>query len=391
MQRFPSKIEGSPSPPFNAEILNFFQELSKELTGSSRTTEGSADAIAFGYWLRPSNLLAMQNHFQSVQVVTSTRRVSAGTVFHIAPSNVEVLFAYSWAVATLCGCVSQVRVSTKHTAFTQNLIEIIEKIATKCGLVPRWSFFSAPKDEIETTAELAKNCNSIVIWGGDQTVSNIRKYTRKPDSTEVVFPDRESISVINSAAFDSSTEEELVVLASNFSKDIASFGQQACSSPKLLCWVGGSPSRQKREWFFERVGVLISERGFSPTSSEVMARTSYVHRLAANEGSRVKLAHFNSLQVLECLDGIVPRLDHPGCGLVIEQTVTSLKDLELFLKPGDQTISQFGYLPKDWKLPINDWGTKAPKRIVPIGAALDFHFIWDGHDLIQEFTRGVSL
>lgn len=391
MHRLPEKIEGLPSTPFNSEILNFFQELSKELTGSSRTSERSADAIAFGYWLRPSNLLAMQNHFQSVQVITSTQRVPAGVVFHIAPSNVEVLFAYSWAVATLCGCVSNVRVSTKHTSFTEDLIGTIEKITTKCGLVPRWSFFSAPKDEIDTTAELARTCDSIVIWGGDQTVSNIRKLPRKPDSTEVVFPDRESISVINCAVFDRSTDDELLALASSLSRDIASFGQQACSSPKLLCWVGGTPSRQKRVWFFERLGALIGERGFSPTSSEVMARTSYVHRLAANEGSRVKLALFHSLQVLESVDGVVPRLNHPGCGLIIEQTLPSLSDLELFLKPGDQTISQFGYSPKEWALPISEWGTQAPKRIVPIGAALDFHFIWDGHDLIQEFTRGVSL
>ena len=391
MQRSPKSIEGRPTKPFNSEILNFFQELSSELTGLSRTTEGSADAIAFGYWLRPSNLLAMQKHFQTVQQLTSTQRVPAGTIFHIAPSNVEVLFAYSWAVATLCGCVSYVRISTKHTAFTEDLIGTIEKVAKRCGLVPSWSFFSSPKDEIDVTVELARSCDSIVIWGGNETVSNIRKYPRKPDSTEVVFPDRESIAVINSAVFDRSTEEELLALASNLSRDIASFGQQACSSPKLLCWVGGSPNPQKRGWFFGRLGFLISERGFSPTSSEVMARTSYVHRLAANEDSRVRLAHFDSLLVLESLDGMVPRLDHPGCGLIIEQTVPSLGELGLFLKPGDQTISQFGYSPKEWTLPITEWGTKAPKRIVAIGAAMDFHFVWDGHDLIQEFTRGVSL
>lgn len=387
----PPEIIAPTRRPFDRELIEFFQKLSSALIDLNKHSDGMDDAVAFGYWLRPSNLAKMAEHLNRVEQLTQGVRVPVGKVFHVAPSNVEVLFAYSWAMSTLCGCESIVRVSSKHTEFTKTIIGTIEKISYLVGLIPTWKFISTPKENHLTISAIVQSSDGIVTWGGDAMVSELRKYTRKPTSQEVVFPDRESIAVVKTAALLTATEEQINALARNLAKDIATFGQQACSSPRLLSWIGEKPPTLLRDKLFRRVGKEMSLRGFTPTASESSARNSYIHKIASHPASSISREVFDSLVVIQVEGSNAIRLNHPGCGLLIEVHHENLSDLSNSLKAGDQTISQFGFQAVEWEDPIREWNSFAPSRIVPIGNSLDFHFIWDGHDLIQMFTRNVFL
>ena len=381
---------GKATSPFHKDTLSFFDTLSQRLIHESIGKPDMADALALGYWLRRSNISMMHDHFKQVQEVTKGVRVPVGQVFHVSPSNVEVLFAYSWALSTLCGCVSIVRVSSKLTDLTRRIIEVIEQVATESDMVPTWTFISTPKSDVFTIGKLIKESDALVVWGGDQSVESIRSFARKPTSIEVVFPDRESLSIINTEAFNNLSKTKVQELATKLARDVASFGQQACSSPRVLLWVGSNPNQPKISGFYESLAAAMSARGFIPTHSEAAQSRLFVHRLAANS-EQLELWTFGPLQVVSVKPNSKFRLPHPGNGIVVHSYYNSLKEVVQALNEGDQTISQFGFDSDDWEQVIVSWSGKAPNRVVPIGTALDFNFIWDGHDLIQEFTRNVVL
>ncbi len=385
-----SPLVGVAATPFHKDTLSFFDMLSQRLIYESIGKPDMADALALGYWLRRSNISKMQLHFKQVQDVTKGIRVPIGQVFHVSPSNVEVLFAYSWALSTLCGCVSIVRVSSKHTELTRRIIGVIEQVATESAMVPTWAFISTPKSDVFTIGKLIKESDALVVWGGDQSVESIRSFARKPTSIEVVFPDRESISVINTEAFNKLSDTNLQELATKLAKDVASFGQQACSSPRVLLWVGANIDKSNMIGFYERVAAAMTARGFIPTPSEAAQRRLFVHRLAANS-EQLELWTFGPFQVVNVSATSNFRIPHPGNGIIVHSQYESLEEVAQALNDGDQTISQFGFERGDWEQAIVSWSGKAPNRVVPIGTALDFNFIWDGHDLIQEFTRNVVL
>ena len=377
--------------PFSKELLIFFQTLSKELIEKSQRSDGLADALALGYWLRPANLKKMQSHFMQVSNSTPGLRVPAGQVFHIAPSNVEVLFAYSWAISTLAGCYSIVKVSSKFSELTSTIDQLINSTAISLGMERTWIFVSTSRENKAVLAKIIETSDTIVVWGGNQTVSSIRDYKRKPTTTEVVFPDRESISVINSVKYLKCSDSEKAALVGRLAKDISSFGQQACSSPRLLSWIGPKIPEIEISNFHTLLALAIEKRGFFPTASEHSARRVFLHRLSLTEPGALESQTYGSLLVVNIRANIDFRISHPGNGLLLETQHSTLKELEKSLKAGDQTISHFGFEKKDWEGVISSWGPKAPSRIVPIGQSLDFHFIWDGHDLIQEFTRNVVI
>jgi acyl-CoA reductase-like NAD-dependent aldehyde dehydrogenase len=160
-----SLLVGGAATPFHKDTLSFFDVLSQRLIHESIGKPDMADALALGYWLRRSNISKMQLHFKQVQEVTNGIRVPIGQVFHVSPSNVEVLFAYSWALSTLCGCVSIVRVSSKHTELTRRIIGVIEQVATESAMMPTWAFISTPKSDVFTIGKLIEESDALVVWG----------------------------------------------------------------------------------------------------------------------------------------------------------------------------------------------------------------------------------
>jgi hypothetical protein len=54
-------------------------------------------------------------------------------------------------------------------------------------------------------------CSCRVIWGGDRTISEMRKSPLPPRTNEITFADRYSILIINADAFLSSKNQERVI------------------------------------------------------------------------------------------------------------------------------------------------------------------------------------
>ena len=76
--------------PFDDEVLEFLDLLSKELLKLKEFNE----LVALGFWLRKSNIEKMKKNF--FKKYENNIVLPRGVAFHIAPSNVDTIFVYSF-------------------------------------------------------------------------------------------------------------------------------------------------------------------------------------------------------------------------------------------------------------------------------------------------------
>ena len=68
-----------------------------------------------------------------------------------------------------------------------------------------------------------------------------------------------------------------------------------------------------------------------------------------------------------------------------------MNDLNKFIIRKDQTIGVYGLKEKIIKEFIEQNLPKGIDRIVQVGKMMDFSNIWDGHDLLREFCREITI
>jgi hypothetical protein len=78
-------------------------------------------------------------------------------------------------------------------------------------------------------------------------------------------------------------------------------------------------------------------------------------------------------------------------GLFYEVTLQKLDELVQFVSNNYQTMTYFGFAPSELNEFTSVLNLKGIDRVVPIGASLDFSFVWDGHDLINALSRKVTV
>ena len=93
----------------SVEAIDFLNDLSTQLFTHPRIKE-YAELFALAFWMRKSNISQIINEFQA-RIQLNEVLVPRGLTFHIAPSNVDSIFLYSWALSMIVGNINLVRVS----------------------------------------------------------------------------------------------------------------------------------------------------------------------------------------------------------------------------------------------------------------------------------------
>ena len=75
--------------PFSDKVIDYLDSLSKKLNKNDQTRL-HPDVATFAFFCRKANLLQLKKRYNDDLV-----KLGRGIVFHIAPSNVPVNFAYS--------------------------------------------------------------------------------------------------------------------------------------------------------------------------------------------------------------------------------------------------------------------------------------------------------
>ena len=244
--------------PFSEPVMDFLSALSERIK-SDDLLRSDEEIRAFGFWCRRANLERYRNQYTG-----NDFRLGRGLVFHIAPSNIPAMFAWSMAIGLLAGNSNIIRISSRTAGQGMRLKELIgqmlseEKKSSLAGLSQGGIYdmvrFVSYDSSREQTAYYSSLCDVRVIWGGDRTVDEVRQIPLRADAYDIIFPDRSSLLLLNTDRVSELEEDELQALAHRFYMDTYSVDQNACSSPSSVIWhdEGGKGRSQK---------ALVGSRG----------------------------------------------------------------------------------------------------------------------------------
>jgi hypothetical protein len=388
---FLDATRNAPREPFAPARMDTLNRLSGALLADPVLRRDPA-SVSVAYWLRRSQLARLaREHASRAEAEPDVVRVPVGRVLHLAPSNVDTLFIYSWALAYLCGNASVVRLSQDMGVVVQALLRVLEAVAAEDQELRDSNRFVTYGHDDEITSALSAWCAHRVIWGGDQTVAAIRPLPLPSHASERVFGSKYSFAIVDAARYRDAAEDERARVASGFFNDLFWFDQMACSSPHVVFWVGAREVADVAARDFERaLQAEIARRGFqSPVASAVQRRT-YAFGLAASADVDVVLEHAGFVGV-HLRDRAALDKDVCGGGLFRHLAVADLSELLPFVDEGDQTLTHWGFAPEALRGFAGEAGARGLDRLVPIGQALAFDVVWDGFNLVDDMLRRVRV
>jgi hypothetical protein len=377
--------------PFAAARMETLARLSSALLGD-RVLRQDPASVAVAYWLRRGQVARLaEEQARRAASEPDVLRVPVGRVLHLAPSNVDTLFIYSWALAYLCGNASVVRLSQESGIVVEALLRVIDSVAAEDDeLRASNRFVTYGHDDAITTA-LSAWCAHRVIWGGDETVAAIRPLPLPSHASERVFGSKYSFSVIDAARYRAAPEDVRAQVASGFFNDLFWFDQMACSSPQVVFWVGAREAAETAAGDFERaLQAEVGRRQFVPPVSSAVHRRTYAFGLAASTDVRVVLEHPGFVGV-HLRDRAALDKDVCGGGLIRHAPVARLSEVLAFIDEGDQTLTHWGLDGEALRELAIGAGVRGLDRLVPIGEALAFDVVWDGFHLIDDVLRRVRV
>lgn len=372
-----------PITPFSPQARATCAEVSRRLFADPLAAR-RPDLAALAYWLRPASIEAMAQSFLA-DLPTDCLAVPRGVALLFPPANVDTVVAYGWALSLLAGNASILRVSDRLGDSGRRVLALLLETAESHSL-----FLRTPHDDA-VTAALSALTDLRVMWGGDASVAALRAIPVPPRSRDVLFPDRRSLAALSLAAYAAADGAERDRLADAFTVDTMTFGQLACSSPRLLAWIGTGDADAATADFFPRVGAAIDRRGMQVPLGQVLAcRTQAAG--ATLDGRATGWRNLaGTLTLLNWADPAVTPEDWVGGGLFLLTRVNRLEDLARACDRRTQTLAAHGFTHHDIAALVTAAGSRAPDRIVPFGRALAFDRVWDGMDLLREFTRMVHV
>ena len=377
-----------PLRPFAPEALDFLSALSAALL-KDREAKAYPDVITFAYFCRRANLTRLEEEYAG----RLDGRLGRGVVFHIAPSNVPINFAYSLTAALLSGNGSIVKASSRDFPQTRIVCRAMEKLLTEdfAALAPYVCVVTYPREAQEVTEAFSARCHARVIWGGDETVHRVREAALPPRAVEVTFADRYSLLCIRPEAVTALSEEALERLAKDFYNDTYLTDQNACTSPRLIYWVGEGDSREAADRFFRAMGAYARQRYELAPVVAVDKLTAACRAAMKLEGAEIIPGPDNWVTRVR-VKALCPELYElrsPG-GFFLEYAAPTLDALGDFVTPRVQTLSYLGLSPEALSRFVLENGLTGVDRIVPVGHTMDFALTWDGYDLIQTLSRKIS-
>lgn len=376
-----------PLTPFNDLVCDFLHDLSTCLKMSPEI-KSYPDIASLSFWCRRGNIKRLKNTYDDLK-----SRIGYGVIFHIAPSNVPVNFAFSFFFGLLSGNANIVKVSSKSFQQTRIICDSINQTLSneKYSTIKKMIAFIQYDNDDEVTAHFSSLCHARIIWGGDKTIRHIRQFQIYPRGVDISFADRYSFSIIDSNSILEINPTQLTRLAEGFYNDTFLMDQGACSSPHLIIWKGGETEVAK-EKFWDAVSRVASSRY---ELEAVMSIDKYT-LLCDNAIDLINLQSFkrhgNFIYRIQ-LSELSKNIDtHRGkFGYFFEYDTFDISSIFPIINNKYQTLTYFGFDPEILRHHLIEAKVSGVDRVVPIGRALDIGIVWDGIDLTRSLSRIISL
>lgn len=367
-------------PPFKAfdkRTTSFLSALSAKLL-SEKEAKAYPNVVTLAFWCRKANLSALEAPY------ADKRLLGRGIAFHIAPSNVPVNFAYSLVAGMLSGDANVVRIPSKDFPQVTIICRAINELLSEFAEIAERLCLIRYGHDKETTDALSRICATRIIWGGDSTIDEIRKSPILPRANEITFPDRFSVCVIDADKYLSEYDKSKT--AKDFYNDTYLTDQNACTSPRIIFWLGDEREKAKTE-FWSELEKLTDSYGLKAVQS-VNKLTSF-YEYAANNGCKIISSKDNKIIRIKTNinANMLDYLDNSG--YFYECNLDSLEEIVSICTRKLQTLSYVGLDPDRLREFVIENGLFGIDRVAPMGKTMDFALVWDGFDLIETMARRI--
>ena len=379
-----------PLQPFAEPVMAFLSDLGAVLL-KDKQAKAYPDVVTFAFFCRRANLEALKDEYTG-QV---DDRLGRGLTFHIAPSNVPINFAYSLVAALLSGNACVVKASSQDFVQTRIVCRAMEELfkGEHAAMADYVNVVIYPRERQNITEEYSALCDARIIWGGDETVCRVRQAAMPPHAVEVTFPDRYSLLVIRPEAILAMDDKQLKQTAQGFYNDTYLTDQNACTSPRLVYWVGEGETLQAAQERFWNAVLAYAQPRYSAEPVVAVDKLTAAYRAAiALPGARLHAMAENTVVRVQ-VDALTADIDEHRCagGFFIEYASPSLDALVPVVKRKYQTLSYIGAEKEELCSFVVQNGLRGIDRIAPVGHTMDFSLTWDGYDLIRTLSRRLSV
>lgn len=366
--------------PFSDKAVTFLNAVSAKLL---KTGKAYSDVVTFAFWCRKAALLTEKAKYD-----TNELRLGRGIAFHSTPSNVPVNCAFSFAAGLLAGNPNIVRLPAKPYAQVDLICAAVkEALDEQPEMKPYVVFVKFPPVQ-EIADYFSGICASRIVWGGDMTIAEMRKSPLPPRAKEITFADRHSILVLNADAV--LKAENIDRLAQDFYNDTFFTDQNACTSPRIIVWTGKDKQAAKDKFWTAVHKLVVGKYTLAPVQS--VGKLAALYRAAADREVRLEPCADNFIYrvKVEKLDDKLPDLKY-NSGFFFEYDAENLTEIAPVCTNKCQTMTYYGLDKDDIADFIRSAAPQGVDRAVPMGKSMDFTLVWDGYDLIREFSRIVKV
>ena len=382
-------LKTTTTQPFDDLSCRFISDLSLELS-KIKIIKQYPDIKALSFWCRDKNI---QNFKKLFYLNNHDLRIGVGLVFHITPSNMPTNFAYSLLFGLLSGNSNIVKVPSKKFPQIKIICQCINKVLRK-------KIFLIIKDKIKIirytnndkcTKNISAICDARLIWGGNNSINEIRNFKLKERSIDLAFSDRFSFCVMDGKKILKLNNFEINKLIENFYNDTFLMDQNACSSPHLIVWVNDS-SHKGRNIFWEKLSIYTLKKYYPPEIASIDKYSMFCEDILNLENIK-SYKKFNNMIYTITLNKLNSKISNlrGRWGYFYEYTTNDLNKIFEFVNKDCQTLSYFGVSKNTLKELVLKNNPAGIDRIVPVGQTLNINLNWDGYDIGKILSRTIEI
>ena len=378
------KLEVKPFPIYSDMAILLLDTLSRELRNDKEARE-YPDILTFAFWCRRANITKLKEEYR-----TQFLRIGRGLIFHIAPSNVPINFAFSLAFGILAGNANVVRVSEKDFPQTKIVCRILKNLLEnpEFTLIRKQTQIVSYGHIKDINDYYSYLCDVRIIWGGDTTIETIRRSPIGMKATEITFADRFSFAVFDEATMERLTPQKLEKVGEKFYNDTYLMDQNACSSPHLILWKA-SERKVGRKNFWNM--VVQTAQKYDLSEKKVLDKYTILCEKATEINEMVSVIRYTNLLYVVELKDIPERMDEVRgkFGLFYEADLSNMEMLCSKISTKMQTCVTYGIDNQRFAEMLIENHALGIDRIVPVGQAMNIGVHWDGYDVIGNMSREI--
>jgi len=372
----------------SANRLNLIAALSAELLSVAKQ-EKNSELMSLSRYLK--NLARTANR----SIPPGMLAKGCGLATHICSNNVPLGFAYSFFWGFLAGNSNLVKMPKKMSNEGDLFLQVLKRTldSREFSEYATQNLFTQINSSEEALLKFLEKSHVRIIWGSDKTVSEIMKIPFPPDVRVVTFPDRISVCAISLQKYENLGLDSRRDLARKFVLDFASFNQLACSSPWVIYWLFDNKANRDKLHLIDSFWHDVDEFLGMSKNLFVGLGSMRLSKLSQIFGNGIDVSYTRVLKGITILgrNSINLGACEAGYGIFHEVYKSSVSEMLEDFSSRVQTLTYFGLDRSSIEDEVKACSTYAPRRIVPIGLALEFEAIWDGKDVLREIMQYIQL